>query len=341
MELDPKRLLVLHAIAEADGIAAAARMLGHTPSAVSQQLQRLEREAGVALVDRGGGRLELTEAGRLLAESGGAIERALATAVERLGALGNRAEGPVRIGISAWGMAQIGLPTVRLLGEIQPLVQPVIVEADQFDGLDALRRGTLDVLVLSDDWDTAVRLPPGVTAHALIEDDYRVVLPKGWPVPGSPRDLHDRPWVVGPEYSAIGRAFARFAALHGIVPSVRHQARQPSAIRALVAGGLGASLLPMFVAVQSREAATAPFPVPGRYIVRVLMRTGPGGPSPAVRAAWRAIRQAGLESMERYAETGLAPREPIVSGRVLDPSRRAEPEPDSGPDPERSSPDLV
>lgn len=331
MELDPKRLLVLHAIAEADGIAAAARVLGHTPSAVSQQLQRLEREAGVALVDRSGGRLELTEAGRLLARSGRAIEQALAEAVEQIGGMGNRAEGPVRIGISAWGMAEIGLPTVRLLGEIQPLVQPVIVEADQFDGLDALRRGTLDVLLLSDDRDTAVELPPGVTAQALIEDDYRIVLPRDWPVCESPKDLHDRPWVVGPEYSATGRAFARFAALHGIVPSVRHQARQPSAVRALVVGGLGAALLPMFVAAPIREAVAGRFAVPGRYLVRVLMRTGPGGPSPAVRAAWRAIREAGLDAMERYAETGVAPREPTVSGRVLDPSLRPEQVPGAAP----------
>jgi hypothetical protein len=101
----------------------------------------------------------------------------------------------------------------------------------------------------------------------------------------------------------------------------------------LVAGGLGASLLPMFVATRLREAAAAPFPVPGRYIVRVLMRAGPGGPSPAVRATYLALRQAGLYAMERYAASGLAPREPIVSGRVLDPSRRSETE--------RSSPDLV
>jgi DNA-binding transcriptional LysR family regulator len=326
MELDPKRLLVLHAIAEADGIAAAARILGHTPSAVSQQLQRLEREAGVALVDRAGGRLELTEAGRLLADSGRQIEQALAGAVERLGNMGNRASGPVRIGLSAWGMGEIAVPTVRLLGEIQPEVQPVIVEADQHDGLDALRRGTLDMLILSDDRDTAVDLPPGVTALALLEDDYALVLPKSWPTPQSPLDLRGLPWIVGPDHSATARAFARFAASYGIVPSTRHQARQPSAVRALVAGGLGAAILPVFVATRLPEAARAPFPVPGGYIVRVLMRTGPGGPSPAVRAAWRAVREAGLDAMERYAATGLAPREPIVSGRVLDPSQRARPE---------------
>ena len=321
MELDPKRLLVLHAIAQAEGIAAAARVLGHTPSAVSQQLQRLEREAGVALVDRGGGRLELTEAGRLLAESGRLIEQALATAVDQLGGMGSRAEGPVRIGISAWGMGEIAVPAVRLLRQIQPDVQPVIVEADQLDGLDALRRGTLDVLVLSDDRATAVKLPPGVIAYAMNEDEYRLVVPREWPTVTSPADLGGRPWIVGPDHSATARSFTRFAALHGIEPSVRHQARQPSAVQVLLTGGLGAAVLPAFVATRLRDAVVTPVQVPGSYIVRVLMRSGPGGPSPAVRAAYRAIHQAGIDATERYAATGLAPREPIVTARLTDPSQ--------------------
>ena len=150
----------------------------------------------------------------------------------------------------------------------------------------------------------------------------------GWraaAAPESPRELHGLPWILGPEHSATARTFARFAASHGITPSVCHQARQPSAVRALVAGGLGVAILPVFVATRLPEAVRAPFPVPGGYIVRVLMRTGPGGPSPAVRAAWRAIREAGLDAMERYAATGLAPREPIVTGRVLDPSQQQRP----------------
>src|SRR4051812_22587271 len=64
--LDVRRMRVLREVAGRGTIAAAARALSFTPSAVSQQLAALEREAGVALLDRHGGRVRLTEAGRRL-----------------------------------------------------------------------------------------------------------------------------------------------------------------------------------------------------------------------------------------------------------------------------------
>ena len=67
MQLDPKRLVVLGEIADRGGISAAARALGHTSSAVSQQLTRLEQEVGVPLVDRTANGADLTATGRLLA----------------------------------------------------------------------------------------------------------------------------------------------------------------------------------------------------------------------------------------------------------------------------------
>ena len=49
--LDVKRLQVLLAIVEEGSVTSAATALGYTPSAVSQQLLRLEREAGQPLLD--------------------------------------------------------------------------------------------------------------------------------------------------------------------------------------------------------------------------------------------------------------------------------------------------
>jgi DNA-binding transcriptional LysR family regulator len=323
-ELDPRRLLVLHAVAQCGGIPSAARLLGHTPSAVSQQVRRLERETGVTLLARVGGRLELTDAGRALAEGGRRIGAALAQAAEDLAALDARAAGPVRIGISAWGMAEIALPAIRELARQQPHIRPLIIEADQTDGLEGLREGTLDVLMLSDDRQTAVALPPRVTARVMSEDEYKLVVPASWPVPRTPADLDGRAWIVAPPHAASGRAFARFAAEHGLEPSERHRARQPSAVQVLLAGGLGAAVLPAFVANRLRDAVVTEIPVTGRYLVRILLRGGPGGaPSPAVRAVNLALRQASVDATERYAELGVAQREPVISTRLLDPSEEA------------------
>src|SRR5689334_13109650 len=71
--LDPRRLAVLREFAAQGTIARAAGALAFTPSAVSQQLAQLQREAGVELFRRAGRRLELTDAGRMLVERTGEL----------------------------------------------------------------------------------------------------------------------------------------------------------------------------------------------------------------------------------------------------------------------------
>ena len=77
--LDLHRLRLLQEFAARGSIARTAAVLGYTPSAVSQQLATLEREAGTALLDRSARRAELTDAGRRLA---GHAERILAMVEE-------------------------------------------------------------------------------------------------------------------------------------------------------------------------------------------------------------------------------------------------------------------
>src|SRR3990172_3603677 len=55
------------ALSRASSLAAAARELQVTPSAVTQRLQELERRAGLRLVDRSSRRIALTSEGELLA----------------------------------------------------------------------------------------------------------------------------------------------------------------------------------------------------------------------------------------------------------------------------------
>src|SRR6266480_4476750 len=71
---DLHRLRLLQEFAARGSIARTAAVLGYTPSAVSQQLAALEREAGTALLDRSARRAELTDAGRRLAGHAEEIE---------------------------------------------------------------------------------------------------------------------------------------------------------------------------------------------------------------------------------------------------------------------------
>ncbi len=96
--LDVRRMRVLREVAGRGTIAAAARALSFTPSAVSQQLAALEREAGVALLDRQGGRVRLTEAGRRLVARTESILAELEAAAAELSAAAEEVAGDVHVG---------------------------------------------------------------------------------------------------------------------------------------------------------------------------------------------------------------------------------------------------
>jgi molybdate transport repressor ModE-like protein len=93
VNLDPRRLGVLAAIARRGTLAGAAAALHVTPSAVSQQLAQLEHSVGRPLVDRSGRRAVLTAAGRVLAARAEAIQRELAEAEREMAELAGKAAG--------------------------------------------------------------------------------------------------------------------------------------------------------------------------------------------------------------------------------------------------------
>ena len=98
MKLDPRRLRFLLAVARYGGVLAAADELAVTPSAVSQQLAKLERETGRSLLHRTQAGSALTPAGLALAEAAEDIERVLALARSRLERDEAAVSGTVRIG---------------------------------------------------------------------------------------------------------------------------------------------------------------------------------------------------------------------------------------------------
>ncbi|MFF1788525.1 LysR family transcriptional regulator [Kitasatospora sp. NPDC058243] len=334
MELDPKRLLILRRIADAGSVAGASRALGHTPSAVSQQLGRLEREVGVPLVDRTGGRAELTAAGRLLAGYGDRIGQALQDAARDLRALGAAAAGPVAIGVPPPAITFFATTAVHLLARTHPDLAPRLVETGRQEGLRALRLGELDVLVIEDDRQEPTPLPPGVEASVMFEDAYRLVVPSDWTPPTDPAQLSGRPWIAAPAGSPRQLAFRRLAARHDIVPLVEHTARYRFAVYTMLAARLGAAILPANAAALIGPAAgtVTTLPVPGAYLVRLLRRTGPWGAPPAVRVAAEALQSALLAASERLAAQGLTESEPRVNGHLVDPSEPSAPAgPHAGP----------
>lgn len=148
--LDVRRLRLLRELALRGTIVAVAEALAFTPSAVSQQLSALEREAGVPLLERTGRRVTLTPAGhRLVLHTEAVLERLELAAAELVDARQGLA-GPLRIGTFPTAARAI-LPAalVALAGD-HPRLEPMVSEVDPAVVANALRAGELDVALVHD-----------------------------------------------------------------------------------------------------------------------------------------------------------------------------------------------
>ncbi|MGZ4355108.1 MAG: LysR family transcriptional regulator, partial [Gaiellaceae bacterium] len=135
-----RHLSALEAVGRTRSFGAAARELGYTQSAVSQQIARLERSVGQRLVTRPGGprRVDLTEAGSLLLRHADAIVAQLEAARADMAALAEGAAGPLRVGIYQSVGARILPGLLRRFRREWPRVEVRVQE--ETDAADLLRR---------------------------------------------------------------------------------------------------------------------------------------------------------------------------------------------------------
>ena len=305
MTVDPRRLLVLHAVHTGGSVQAAASRLHLTPSAVSQHLAKLEAETGLALLDRsrlGGGRsIALTAAGRALARHAAALADTLADAETAVSGLHGAPAGTVTIGAFPTAVRRLVAPAVARLAAEHPAVQPRVVEANEPAALHDLAAGRLDLVVLERDGDAADRSTTGITERPLLRDEYRVVVPAGWRDADDAEVLAGR-WVAGPPGSAARAALDRLTAATGTgTAAVAHECLEFPAALALVSAGLGAALVPELALEQFADAGVRVHP--GRFdagarVLTVAHRAGRNEPSAAVRVVLEAVREQAAPTAE-------------------------------------------
>jgi DNA-binding transcriptional LysR family regulator len=118
--LDVRRMQMLAAVVSNGSVTAAAARLGYTPSAISQQVAALEKEAGTALLERVGRGVRPTAAGLLLTEYADAIGRQVAEAETALGDLLAGRTGRLSVRYFATAGAHLVAPAVARLTLFAP-----------------------------------------------------------------------------------------------------------------------------------------------------------------------------------------------------------------------------
>jgi molybdate transport repressor ModE-like protein len=253
--IELRHFLALEAVAREGSFGRAARSLGYTQSAVSQQIAALERIVGHRLVERPGGPrpVSLTEAGRLLLTHADAIAARVAAAQADLTALAEGQAGELRVGVFQ-SVGQRILPDVmRRFMQSWPKVKLTLTEsADDVELLQLVERGDLDLTFC----DLPLVEGPFESVE-LLRDPYVLVVAAGSELasrdsPPTVREIADLDLIGHKHCRTLAHVEANSRRpLHFVFRSDHNQT-----VQALVSSGVGSALVPRLTMDPEDETTT-------------------------------------------------------------------------------------
>jgi DNA-binding transcriptional LysR family regulator len=246
--LDVQRMRALREVAAHGTIAAAATALDFTPSAVSQQIAALERETGVALVDRGPSSVVLTQAGRTLVAHAEIVLAQLAAADDELHAIAELRSGRLRLGsfASVTDLTSRALHTFRTS---YPDVELTVIECQATESLERLHRGELDIaLVYIYDY-APLDAGQAIEIRDLMRDPAHIAVPRTHPLAGRTevplRELAGERWLAEGRGTVCQRLVQGACRNAGFEPEIKlFGSNDYRIVQALVAAEIGVAFIP-------------------------------------------------------------------------------------------------
>jgi DNA-binding transcriptional LysR family regulator len=288
--LDVRKLRLLRELAHRTTIVAVADALAYTPSAVSQQLAALEREAGVPLLERAGRRVALTPAALTLVEHAETILAVLERATADLAA-SQALTGTLRIGAFPTAVRTILSPALVALSRDHPGLELMVTELDPATVPAALRADTLDVALVQEYDYVPAEPDPALDTEPLLEETVYLAAMTSEPL----ETRRDARWIVGTPGTLCHTMTVRACQAAGFTPRVRHHADDFGTVLALVAAGQGVALIPE-LGLHAPPPNVVLTALPTRRRTHLAYRRG-AGEHPAV-AATRSALHASVTSQD-------------------------------------------
>jgi DNA-binding transcriptional LysR family regulator len=312
--LDVRRLRLLRDLAHLGTIAAVAEAHSYSPSAVSQQLAVLEREAGVPLLERTGRRVTLTPAGAILVEHAEAVLTALEHASSALAAARTGLVGPLRIGAFTTAVRTLLPAALVALGHDHPGLELMVDEIDPAAVPHALRTGQLDVALVHDYDYVPMEPEPALATEPLVEETMYLASAEKPATVGIDPILSFRaaPWIMGSLGTLCHTMAVRACQAAGFTPRARHHADDFATVLALVAARQGVALIPQLAATDPPQGVMLT-PLAARRRTRIAYRRGTSE-HPGVAACVAAIRA----SSASYMASLRSPAGPLDRGEVAE-----------------------
>ncbi|KAF0648646.1 MULTISPECIES: LysR family transcriptional regulator [Streptomyces] len=257
--IEARHLRVLRAVAATGSFSAAARELGCTQPAVSQQMKALEASAGTPLLIRTGREMRLTQAGEALVRHAAGILAGLTAAEEEVAAIAGLRAGRVRLVSFPSGSSTLVPTALAALRAAHPGTRVSLVEAEPPRSVEMLREGDCDIALAfryaggGAEWDDLVVRP-------LLTDRLVGLVPEGHRLAGADAvaigDLAGEPWIAG--CPRCRRQLVEVCEDAGFTPRIDFATDDYPAVVGLVGAGLGVAVLPELAveSVRPRGART-------------------------------------------------------------------------------------
>ncbi|MEU6479606.1 LysR family transcriptional regulator [Streptomyces sp. NPDC047017] len=275
--IEARHLRVLRAVAASGSFSAAARELGCTQPAVSQQMKALEGSVGTPLLVRTGREMRLTEAGEALVRHAGGILAGLTAAEEEVAAIAGLRAGRVRLVSFPSGSSTLVPTALAALRAAHPGTRVSLEEAEPPRSVELLRAGDCDVALAfryegaagAEEWDDLAVRP-------LLTDRLVGLVPERHRLAGADSmaiaDLAGEPWIAG--CPRCRGQLVEACASAGFTPRIDFATDDYPAVVGLVGAGLGVAVLPQLAveSVRPRGARTVALePAVRREIVALTL----------------------------------------------------------------------
>ncbi|ACV78414.1 transcriptional regulator, LysR family [Nakamurella multipartita DSM 44233] len=295
--IDVRKLEILRELDRCGTIAATAAAVHLTPSAVSQQLAALSKEAGTAMLEPDGRRVRLTEAAQLLLQHAHQIFTHLEHAESDLAAFRRGDAGTVRVGTFSSAVKALAVPLVSDLST-RTRIRVELREVQPEDALDALLGRRVDICMNL----ATTELLPGsddkrVHSEHLLDDVMDVALPFDHPLADRAEielaDLADEDWILANPGVPCWQLSRDACERAGFSPRARHYADEFVGVVGLVAAGHGVSLLPRLAQPEAVHEPIVLRPVAGVSPVRrISVQTRAGtADQPHIAPALESLRR--------------------------------------------------
>ncbi|MFE5479474.1 LysR family transcriptional regulator [Nocardia sp. NPDC056541] len=295
-----ERLRILRELADRGTVAAVAEVLSMTPSAVSQQLKVLAREAGVALLEPDGRRVRLTDAGQALVLRADDVLAAMDRATAEMAHYRGSPRGQVRVASFPSGAALL-LPLV-LATLATSGVELVAGDEDLPPSEASKLLADYDIVLTHRDERAPSLAGPRLSARVLMREPIDVVVAPDHPLAGRssvrPEELAEETWVSVRGGFPVDDVLESIATVTGVRPRIAQRLNEFRVIETLVVSGYGVALMPRY-AVAHPDLSVLPLAGVRAARVYEIITRPQAHRSPAIATVLDAFEAAAREVIAR------------------------------------------